>query len=158
MLWFAPESTPAEQVASTTAPAASHVFDDIAPDQVRDALIPQAQDRLVGIWSPAEEQCAGGFGAAYTPDGRYSQRDEYAGEEGRWRRDGNRLTLALTRSFSSSDIGAQPVIKQIDEHYSFTISAQDERHMTLTGSDGRKQGWVKCPEGRHMFLNGQSFP
>ena len=40
--------------------------------------------KIVGIWAPLENGCGGGYGVAYTANGRFSDGDENYGEEGKW--------------------------------------------------------------------------
>ena len=122
--------------------------------------IPEAavrQQALVGIWALADTGCATGYGAAYTPDGRFAEGDEYMGEEGRWSVEGDAIVRQITQSFERSDETASPVVKAMDRTDRIAIAGLDGDKLTIRTDKGAF-AYIKCPEGRHAFIDGSTFP
>lgn len=115
------------------------------------------QQALAGVWALADEGCATGYGAAYTPDGRFAEGDEYMGEEGRWSIEGDTIIRHVTQSFERSDETSSPVATAMDRTDRMEIAVLDGSSLTIRTAKG-DFGYVKCPEGRHAFLDGSTFP
>lgn len=112
---------------------------------------------IIGIWAPEPAGCATGYGIAFTPAGRFAEGDEYQGQEGRWQLAGSRLTETITLGYAAKDEVSKPRITPKRRTYELTIVSLTSRRMVLR-LGGRSTGFVKCPEGRRLFMNGETFP
>ena len=115
------------------------------------------QQALAGVWALADTGCATGYGAAYAPDGRFAEGDEYMGEEGRWSIEGDTIIRHVTQSFERSDETTSPAAKAMDRTDRFAITQLDGDTLTIHTDKG-EVGYIKCPEGRHAFIDGSTFP
>lgn len=128
----------------------------LAPLAAGADLTRQRRD-IVGIWAAEPGGCATGFGLAFTPAGRYGEGDEYSGMEGRWQIAGLRLVETITLSYAAKDEVSKPRITYKKRINSFSIIRLTAARMVLR-IDGRSIGFVKCPDGRRLFMNGETFP
>jgi hypothetical protein len=148
----ATSSTPAFDAAQDTKPSKLKVAEVVGTPKSK-PLISKA--RLVGIWAP---QCAGSYGLAFTLDGRFSDGDEYSGEEGKWSLSGDeiirRSRLEFETDFNSES--EERLVKAVDTTVRLKVTFLDDDELTIVGPAGKVR-LVKCPQGRTIFEDGRVF-
>jgi len=138
--------------ASAPAPAAAPVS---APSA--DPLTEQRRRDIVGVWAPEQGGCAMGFGFAFTGSGRYGEGDEYMGEEGRWEIAGDKLIETVTTAYAAEDEVSERKLSTISKRYEYTIGELTPARMVLING-AANMAFVKCPDGRRAFTDGETFP
>jgi hypothetical protein len=116
---------------------------------------------LVGIWAPLPNGCGTGFGVTYTSVGRYSEGDEYTGEEGSWKMVSDRIERRKRLGFetklgATSDDQDERLVKAVDQTTRLQVTWLDEDELTIVTSHGKFR-YVKCPDGRSVFEDGAVF-
>jgi hypothetical protein len=112
---------------------------------------------LPGIWAPEEGGCATGFGFAFTPAGRYAEGDEYAGEEGRWSVADGRLVETIDLKYSAEDEVSNRKVQKVSKRYEYRIKSFARDRMVLANGEA-EMAFVRCPDGRRLFVDGETFP
>ena len=112
---------------------------------------------LPGIWAPEESGCASGFGLAFTDAGRYAEGDEYAGEEGNWEIAEGRLIETITLAYQAEDEVSAPRITRTSKRYEYRIKDFTGLRMVLANGEA-EMAFTRCPDGRRMFSDGESYP
>ena len=115
------------------------------------------RSEIAGIWAPEEGGCASGFGFAFTPAGRYGEGDEYSGEEGNWEITDGQLIERITLSYENPEEAGNPKLTTVSKRYSYVIRELENGHMVLANGEAAMK-FVKCPDGRRAFSDGETFP
>ena len=148
-----PTAQPSAAPSTDAAPAAPSA----APVPSIDPLAEQQRRDIVGIWAPEEGGCGMGFGFAFTPAGRYGEGDEYMGEEGRWEITGGKLIETVDRAYEAEDEVSARKVKTIAKRYEYELAELTAPRMVLVNGEAR-MAFVKCPDGRRAFTDGETFP
>ncbi len=150
------EATPAAPSAAPEVPAATG---GAAPEAVpaSDPLTAQQRRDIAGIWAPEEGGCSTGFGFAFTPAGRYAEGDEYMGEEGRWEIVGGKLIETVTKAYAAEDEVSERKVSAVSKRYEYAIGELTARRLVLVNGEA-SMAFVRCPDGRRMFTDGESYP
>ena len=151
------EREPTSPAAEPSTPAAVPDAAPAAPTPSTDPLADQQRRDIVGIWAPEEGGCSTGFGFAFTPTGRYGEGDEYMGEEGRWEITGGKLIETVDRAYEAEDEVSARKVKTIAKRYEYTLAELSPQRMVLVNGEAR-MAFVKCPDGRRAFTDGETFP
>ncbi len=112
---------------------------------------------LPGIWAPEQGGCASGFGFAFTAAGRYGEGDEYMGEEGTWEVSGDHLIETVTQTFKAEDDVGERKVSSASKRYEYRIKNFSGDRMVLVNGEA-EMAFVRCPEGRHIFIDGETYP
>lgn len=143
-----PVATAAGTVPAAPSPPAATAIDAASAAITRE---------LPGIWAPEEGGCATGFGFAFTPAGRYAEGDEYSGEEGRWSVVGGRLVATIELKYSAEDEVSDRKVESVSKRYDYEIRNFTANRMELVNGEA-SMAFVRCPEGRRMFVDGETYP
>ncbi len=122
-----------------------------------DPLTAQQRRDIAGIWAPEEGGCSTGFGFAFTPAGRYAEGDEYMGEEGRWEIVGGKLIETVTKAYAAEDEVSERKVSAVSKRYEYAIGELTARRLVLVNGEA-SMAFVRCPDGRRMFTDGESYP
>ncbi len=119
--------------------------------------VPDEASKIVGVWAPVDGGCGTGYGAVYSASGRFSEGDEFSGVEGRWEITDATLVRDTTSKYEldeTADADAPPAVTTLRQVNRFPIVKLTAD--TLTFNDqGKRFSYVKCPEGRRIFLDGE---
>lgn len=150
-----------EAIKSSPSHANNALPDDGSPQAVTSELqhptlnsSEKANNLIVGIWAFADGGCGTGYGATYTANGRFSEGDEFSGVEGRWTiRDDileRQNILKYQTNESDGNLSAQP-FANVDRFPIVKLTA----HNLIIDDKSNRFAYVKCPEGRHIFVDGE---
>lgn len=112
---------------------------------------------LIGIWAPKEYGCTGGYGAAYTPEGRYAEGDEYSREEGTWEIAQGKLQRHVKLLIETKDEASSPKAEPTERNDEFNIVSLSSDELTIL-FNGNNVSYVKCAEGHAVFQDGETYP
>jgi len=145
-------STP---VGAASVPAGSRALSPGIPSSV--AASAAIMRDLPGIWAPEQGGCASGFGFTFTPAGRYAEGDEYMGEEGTWEINYGRLIAIITQAYAAEDEVSARKVSRANKRYEYRIKDFTGNRMVLANGEG-EMAFVRCPDGRRVFTDGETFP
>jgi hypothetical protein len=125
--------------------------------QASDAASAAIARDIPGIWVPEEGGCATGFGFAFTPAGRYAEGDEYSGEEGKWTISDGHLIATIELTYAAEDEVSERKVQSVSKRYDYRIKSFTPGRMELANGEA-DMAFVRCPEGRRLFVDGETFP
>jgi len=151
------QGPPSISAAGGTDPAVAVAEPSSSAAPASDAASSAIARDLPGIWAPEDGGCAGGFGFAFTPAGRFAEGDEYSGEEGRWSVADGRLTVTIALKYHAEDEVSERKVSAFSNRYAYRIKSFTPGRMELANGEA-ELAFVRCPDGRRLFVDGEAFP
>lgn len=117
----------------------------------------EARSNIIGVWAPADSGCATGYGSGYSGGGRFSEGDEFSGVEGRWTIKSGELIREATSKYELdelADADGHPIVTALHQINRFPIMKLTLDHLIFQ-DQGKRFAYVKCAEGKRIFLDGE---